>query len=374
MRLALFSMPTHPPGRPVHESYADDFATFELADRLGFAEAWIGEHFTSVWENIPDPLAFIAEAAYRTARMRFGTGVLLMPFHNPLYAALRIAQLDQQTRGRIQIGIGSGGLGADRAIFGIDKFTPDEASRMTREGIELLLRCWAGEPFEFSGEFFKLNAPPANSEILSGVLMRPFQQPHPPIAIAGNTRGSWAIENAGRRGWMPMSAQFLHANALATHKDAYVAGATAAGRVPDLGLWRISRDIYVAETTEQARREARSGGIARTYTDYFFHIFTQAGTRAWDWFKSDPALPDAAITIDYMMDNTWIVGSPDDVAAQVRALYQQVGGFGYLMAVCHDWWPDQAKAWRSMELLATRVLPQLADLQLPGPPGERSTR
>src|SRR5437773_4442104 len=114
MRLAMFSMPTHPPGRPVHETYADDFATFELADRLGYDEVWIGEHFTSVWENIPDPLAFIAGAAARTRRLRFGTGVLLMPFHNPLYAALRLAQLDHQTLGRIQVGIGSGGLTADK--------------------------------------------------------------------------------------------------------------------------------------------------------------------------------------------------------------------------------------------------------------------
>src|SRR6185295_12403773 len=127
MRLAMFSMPTHPPGRPVWETYRDDFATFELADQLGYDEVWIGEHFTSVWENIPDPLAFIAEAAHRTKRLRFGTGVLLMPFHNPLYAALRFAQLDHQTLGRVQLGVGSGGLTADKELFGL-AHTPEEAS------------------------------------------------------------------------------------------------------------------------------------------------------------------------------------------------------------------------------------------------------
>ena len=362
MRLAMFSMPTHPPGRPVYETYDDDFRTFELADELGYDEVWLGEHFTSVWENIPDPLAFIAEAAYRTKRLRFGTGVLLMPFHNPLYAALRVAQLDHQTRGRIQLGIGSGGLTADKELFGLSH-TPEEASNLTREGIELLLRCWQGEPFEFEGDYFKLSAKEARPIVLDGVLMRPYQQPHPPIAIAGNTRGSYALRNAGARGWIPMSAQFLAESGLESHWQAYAQGAAereapAEGRTADRGLWRISRDIHVADTSQGAREEATSGGISRTYTDYFFHVF-EGNARALDWFKDDPSTPDEAITIDYLREKTFIVGSPDEVVEKVGRLYERVGGFGYLMQVAHDWWPNQSKLHRSMELLATKVLPQL---------------
>jgi alkanesulfonate monooxygenase SsuD/methylene tetrahydromethanopterin reductase-like flavin-dependent oxidoreductase (luciferase family) len=353
----MFSMPTHPPGRPVHQTYADDFATFELADRLGYDEVWIGEHFTSVWENIPDPLAFIAGAAARTRRLRFGTGVLLMPFHNPLYAALRLAQLDHQTLGRIQVGIGSGGLTADKAIFGLDH-TPEQAASITREGIELLLRCWEGEPLEFEGEHFRLKAGEARPQVLDGVLMRPYQQPHPPIAIAGNTRGSYALRNAGARGWIPMSAQFLAESGLESHWGAYAAGAAEAGRLADRGLWRISRDIHVAETSQQARAEAREGGISRTYTDYFLHVFN-GNPRALDWFKDDPSTPDEAVDIDFLREKTFIVGSPDEVVEKVCRLHERVGGFGYLMQVAHDWWPNQPALHRSMELLATRVLPQL---------------
>jgi alkanesulfonate monooxygenase SsuD/methylene tetrahydromethanopterin reductase-like flavin-dependent oxidoreductase (luciferase family) len=358
VKLALFSMPVHPPGRTVRETYQDDFATFELADQLGYAEAWIGEHFTSVWENIPAPDVFIAEAAARTKQLRFGTGVVLMPFHNPLYVALRMAQLDHQTGGRIMVGVDSGGLGSDRELFGVDR-TPEEASRLTREGIELMLRCWQGEPFQFQGEFFRLNAGPPKEHILSGVLMRPYQQPHPPIAIAGNTRGSYAIRHAGERGWIPMSAQFLHPEALASHAEAYEEGARSTGRAADLGTWRISRDIHVAETSEQAHREARAGGLARTYTDYFFHVFAGAPERTWGWFKADPSMPDAAVTLDYMLQETCIVGSPDEVVDKVGRLRERVGAFGYLMQVVHDWWPDQRPWRRSMELLATRVQPQL---------------
>ena len=68
VRLGMFSMPLHPPGRPIADTYEDDLRTFELADRLGYDEIWIGEHFTSVWENIPAPDLFIAQAAARTRR------------------------------------------------------------------------------------------------------------------------------------------------------------------------------------------------------------------------------------------------------------------------------------------------------------------
>ena len=357
MRLAMFSMPTHPPGRPVWQTYQDDFETFELADQLGFDEVWLGEHFTSAWENIPDPLAFIAEAACRTKNLRFGTAVILMPFHNPLYVALRLAQLDHQTKGRIQVGIGSGGLTADKELLS-NKYTPEEAGKVAREGIELMLRCWQAEPFAFEGDFFKLEAKEARPVILDGVLMRPYQQPHPPIAIAGNTRGSWALRGAGSRGWIPMSAQFLAESGLESHWQAYAAGAAEAGRTPDRSLWRISRDIHVADTSQQAREEARTGGISRTYTDYFFHVWA-GNPRPLDWFKDDPSVPDEAITIDYLREKTMIVGSPDEVVERVSRLYERTGGFGYLMQVAHDWWPNPGALHRSMELLATKVLPQL---------------
>ena len=71
-------------------------------------------------------------------------------------------------------------------------------------------------------------------------------------------------------------------------------------------------------------------------------------------------MADDAITLEYLLDNVWVVGDPDECARRIRALHEAVGGFGYLLAIAHDW-PDPAVWNRSMTLLATEVMPRLAD-------------
>jgi alkanesulfonate monooxygenase SsuD/methylene tetrahydromethanopterin reductase-like flavin-dependent oxidoreductase (luciferase family) len=358
LRLGMFSMPLHPPERAIADTYDDDFATFELAEHLGYDEVWIGEHFTSVWENIPSPELFIAGAGARARKIRFGTGVLLMPFHNPVHTALRLAQLDHQLKGRLMVGVGSGGIAADKRAFGID-ITPEDAGRLTREGTEVILKCWQGEPFTFDGQFFKVNVPDADTAVQCGVMMRPYQDPSPPIAIAGVNRNSYGLGQAGERGWLALSTNFLPPDALPSHWEAYAAGAARAGRTPDRSAWRIARDVHVAETTEQARKEAREGALARAYAGYMLPL-VQGGGRGLGAFKKDPDMPDSAVTIDYLLDEVWIVGSVDDVAEKLGRLNEKVGGFGTLLQIAFDWAPNQ-KVWhRSMELLATKVIPQLS--------------
>ena len=77
MHLGYFTMPLHPPGSDPARTLADDLEQIVTLDRLGYTEAWIGEHFTSVWENIPCPDLFIAHALARTNSIVLGTGVYL---------------------------------------------------------------------------------------------------------------------------------------------------------------------------------------------------------------------------------------------------------------------------------------------------------
>jgi alkanesulfonate monooxygenase SsuD/methylene tetrahydromethanopterin reductase-like flavin-dependent oxidoreductase (luciferase family) len=108
---------------------------------------------------------------------------------------------------------------------------------------------------------------------------------------------------------------------------------------------------------------SRSGAQAQVYEEYFFPLL-KFGNQL-PLLKPDPSMPDEpdeAVAVDWLMDNTWLVGSPDEVAHKLRALHSEVGGFGEVLQLVYDWGDQQDKSYRSMELLATRVLPQLADL------------
>src|SRR5438067_8294852 len=119
MRLGYFTMPLHPPGSDPAQTMADDLEQLVTLDGLGYSEAWVGEHFTSVWENIPCPDLFLAQALALTKSIVLGTGVSCLPNHHPVMLAQRIAQLDQRARGRLYGGIGAGALADDFGLFDV---------------------------------------------------------------------------------------------------------------------------------------------------------------------------------------------------------------------------------------------------------------
>ena len=102
--------------------------------------------------------------------------------------------------------------------------------------------------------------------------------------------------------------------------------------------------------------------MGRDWRDYFLRSVASSGR--FGMLKQDLAMPDEAVTLEYLLDNHWIVGDPDTVAQKIRALAEQVGGFGTLLVIAHDW-PDPAVWDRSTTLLAHEVMPRLADLGAP---------
>jgi hypothetical protein len=102
MKVGAFLMPSHPPERTVREGQRSDLEELVRLDRLGFDEAWIGEHFTTVWEPCPAPDLLIAQALSRTERIRLGPLGHLLPYHHPIELAHRVAYLDHMAEGRYQ--------------------------------------------------------------------------------------------------------------------------------------------------------------------------------------------------------------------------------------------------------------------------------
>ena len=356
MQVGFFTMPLHPPGSDITQTLDDDLHQIEVLDRLGYAEAWIGEHFTTVWENIPAPDMFIANALARTSDIKLGTGVTCMPNHNPFMIAHRIAQLDHMAKGRFQWGVGSGGFPGDFEVFGFDPQGNDHR-QMTRDSIETILKIWDDpKPGVYEGKYWRFTIPEPVDEFGLRFHVTPYQKPHPPIGVAGVSPNSDTLILAGERGWIPMSINLVPARILSTHWEAVEKGAATTERTPDRRDWRIAREVYVAETSEQARREALEGVMRRDFEQYFLRLMPKL--RMLDLLKVDPDMPDSEVTVEYLVDNIFVVGSPDEVTEKLSRLYDDVGGFGVLLAMGHEWQPyDQ---WvRSMELLATEVVPQL---------------
>ncbi|MCY3986356.1 MAG: LLM class flavin-dependent oxidoreductase [Candidatus Dadabacteria bacterium] len=355
MELGYFTMPLHPFGSSFSETLEADMGQVVFLDEIGFREVWIGEHFTAGWENIPAPDLFIAKASAFTERIIFGTGVSCLPQHNPFILAHRIAVLDHLLKGRFYWGVGAGSFIGDFKAFGINPRTGEQRQLMN-ESLEMILDLWNDpRPGDYANSRWKFTVPDPVREVGIGVHTKPYQKPHPPIAVAGISENSASLMTAGERDWIPMSINFVIPDVLRSHWAGYEQGASASGRTAQRTKWRIARDVYVAETDEEARKEVKEGTLARDFQDYFFRIVPLIRNNL-DLFKVNKSMSDSEVTMDYMIENMWLVGSPREVARKIIELYEFVGGFGVLLVMGHEWNPGE-KWKRSMRLLQEEVLP-----------------
>jgi alkanesulfonate monooxygenase SsuD/methylene tetrahydromethanopterin reductase-like flavin-dependent oxidoreductase (luciferase family) len=357
MDLGYFAMPLHPPGSDYTATLHGDLEQIVKLDRLGYHEAWIGEHFTSEWENIPAPDLFIAAALQRTKRIVLGTGVTCMPNHNPFVLAHRIAQLDHLAKGRFYWGVGAGGFPGDLEVFGYGEGKKDNRV-MTRQAVDAVLDLWnSPKPGRHASDFWEYTVPKPEDNIGLHVFIKPYQKPHPPIGVAGVTPKSSTLVLAGERGWIPMSINLVPTWVLKTHWQAVQEGAARGNRKPDRKQWRVAREVFIGRTAAEAKKEARTGVLARDWNQYFYPLLKRDDMLK--MCKVDPDIPDKDVTVDYMIENVWIVGSPDDVTEKLAKLHADLGGFGVLLAMAHEWEP-RAKWERSFTLLSEAVQPQLA--------------
>jgi len=354
MEIGVFMMPSHPPERPLRDGYEWDLQHIELCDKLGFSEAWIGEHFTAPWEPNPSPDILIAQALMRTKNIRLAAGAHLLPYHHPAELACRVAFMDHISNGRIMFGIGASGLPSDWTLFNVDGMS-GENRVMTREALDIILKLWSSEEaFEYVGKYWTVNRPGVMFDTLKFHL-KPLQQPHPPIGVAGLSPKSDTLEMAGELGFMPLSLN-LSREYLRDHWASYVRGAERAGRVADRAAWRVVREVYIAETDAEARKLALNGMMGRAYREYLLPLFSKF--RLLSVFKHDQSVADSDVTPEYLVDHNWLVGSPRTVSQKLAQMYDDAGGFGSMLVINFDF-KDEYSAWSaSQQALMEEVLPQ----------------
>jgi alkanesulfonate monooxygenase SsuD/methylene tetrahydromethanopterin reductase-like flavin-dependent oxidoreductase (luciferase family) len=356
MKLGYFTMPIHPSTRNYTQTLKEDREAILLADRLGYVEAFIGEHVTDVCETIPSCLSFIASLGPATRQIRLGSGTVNLPNSHPAQVAAHVSMIDHLLEGRFLFGIGPGGLRSDWEMFGN---LEADRNAMFVECIDQILALWTRDPpYDLEGRFWKLTTRRTLlPEAGMGIVLKPYQKPHPPIVVTVIVPNSRGLVAAAARGWTPISANFIHANAVQTHWPAYVEGCEKGGRPARSADWRLARSIFVADDEDTARRYAMAADGA--YGFYFTNLMMKRRARGQlDTFKHDPSMPDSECTLDYVLKHLVVYGTPDRVAEQIVELRRTIGPFGTLLYCGHDW-VDPVLARRSLELMATEVMPRV---------------
>ena len=194
LKFGVFLAPFHRVGDNPTLAISRDIEMIEHLDRLGYDEAWIGEHHSAGWEVIASPELIIAAAAERTKHIMLGSGVTSLPYHHPFLVAQRFVQLDHQTRGRAMLGCGPGALVSDAYMMGIEASTQRRRMDEALDAIMQLLAC--EEPVTMKTDWFELR----QARLAIGVTLRAVAPLNSwrgrPILYSGSPiiSFSWAIQ------------------------------------------------------------------------------------------------------------------------------------------------------------------------------------
>jgi alkanesulfonate monooxygenase SsuD/methylene tetrahydromethanopterin reductase-like flavin-dependent oxidoreductase (luciferase family) len=357
MRLGLFMMPVHPPTRTLSDYMAETAEKTLLAERLGFDEVWVGEHFSATTEPIPSPLMFMASLIPQTSRIVFGTGVINLPNRHPAVIAAEVAQFDHMSGGRFLFGIGTGSLPSDYELFDVADIA--KRNRMLVESMDMIGRIWREDPpYEFDGEFWKFHIRKAiNRELGIGFMPKPLRKGGPPVCVAVSSPNSATVRVAAQRGWAPISSALASHSTIAGHWESYCKECLKAGRAPKSDDWRAVSYVLVAGSDTEARKRVFAHESSYRYTfGYLYEVLKRANRLA--NLKPRPDVRDEDLTVDAIIEARVIYGSPDTVASKLIALRNAVGPFGTLLVTGVDWGgPNAAWERESMRRLVEEAMP-----------------
>lgn len=357
MKLGMFAMPLHPPGRPMAETLEEDADKVVYADQLGFDEFWVGEHMSCTTEPISAPLMFLASLIHRTRRIKFGTGVIALPNHHPAVVAAEVAQFDHLSRGRLMFGIGPGGLASDMELFKV--LDGEYRNERMMEAIDTILQLWRQDPpYEIPGKHWQISLKDmVIPELGVGYIPKPYQRPHPEITMTAMSPYSGSVKVAAQRGFGPMSANFCPEYVVKSHWQKYQEGCELAKRPATGEDWRVSRNILIAPTDAEARdRVMNPEGSNYYYFDYLWRVLKSANYTA--VMKADPKQADESVTVESLIESMVVYGSPQTVTDKLLSFRENVGPFhGLLMASMDGAGANRAWEWETMSRLASEVMP-----------------
>ncbi len=349
MKFGMLHLFESPAGKSEHQMISEQSSLMEAAEGYGFDSVWPAEHHFSEYGVCGSPAINLAALARTTQKIRLGTGVVVLPFHNPVRVAEDFAMLDQLSGGRLEFGVGRGYQPIEFEGFGIDQ---TRSRQIFDESLEIIQRCWTQEKLNFKGEHFEFKD--------LDVRPKPLQRPHPPIWMAALSEETF--EKAGRLGFnlllSPLFGGSIEgaADRIKRYRDA----------LADNGHDPESREVgalcmmYAGKTQEQAKEEFANPVIwyFRTFGRFVAPKLGQPPIEGYEWYTQIRDLA-SVVEWDTLLDHGAVFcGESEFVAERIQEI-RDVTGVDHILGWTRLGGMDDELVTAHMERMRDAVMPSL---------------
>jgi alkanesulfonate monooxygenase SsuD/methylene tetrahydromethanopterin reductase-like flavin-dependent oxidoreductase (luciferase family) len=350
MKFGTFHLFQKPPGWTDEDVFQAEFAQIHAAEDMGFDAVWMAEHHFQWYGIATDLMVLASSVAARTQRVRIGTAIVVLPFHNPIRLAEQVATVDLISRGRLDLGIGRGYQAAEFNGFGIPM---DESKSRFAECVDFLIKAWTEDTFSFDGRYTRVQD--------LTIVPKPVQKPHPPVYVA-----SWmtpeTIRYAAERGFPIMAPAGLAADQVRTNFQLYRESLEALGRpTANLELPALVH-VYVDENEDRARQ------VGTEYSARYGASLATLGSPAQDSgkltadFQHYGPLADAGQALRESRNGMVLFGTPDTVARKIDWMQREMG-VNYVMCWMNMGGLEPERVQKSMRLFAEEVMPRFRQVR-----------
>lgn len=308
------------------------------AESAGFDAVFLPEFHQARGGALVSPLLLAAGLAQGTTRIRVGTAVLATPLHHPVRLAEDALMLDWITRGRFVLGLGIGHQVPDFRAFGVPR---ERRVAVFAEVVDVLERCFAGEPFHVRGESF---------DVAGEITPLPFTSPRPPLWFGGHSRAG--LRRAARHGDLWLADPERDVTTVARMADAYRAEADAAGRPARVGMFR---EAWIGDTRRECEQVWGPHALAVHRLYYNIGVYLR---RYEPWV--DEVRDRADFTLDRLAPGRFLYGSAADIVDTVQEWRRLTGAEYLALRLRHPGGPGHEWTLAAIGRFGAEVLPKFA--------------
>jgi alkanesulfonate monooxygenase SsuD/methylene tetrahydromethanopterin reductase-like flavin-dependent oxidoreductase (luciferase family) len=333
MRFGLFGGATARAGDANDSQIYSEFIDYVVeAEALGYESVFLVEHHFTGMAQVSATLTFLSYLAARTKRMRLGTAVTVLPWHNPVLLAEQAATVDLVSGGRLDLGIGRGYRYTEFAGFCMPMM---EAGERYDECLDVLRKAWTS-----TGRFTHHGKRWHYDNVI--VEPPPTQKPHPPLWVGAGSERS--IRQAAESGFNLLLDQQAPPEVIGERIAIYRAAVEAKGREFDPMSVGVTRALHVA-LTQQEREWAY-----QMRAKFLLNVHQLSANP--DGSASSVALPTSFADTRAATEQAALIGNPDEIITRVKAL--EAVGVEYVLLL------DVTASLDALRVFAREVMPAFA--------------